>query len=110
MRPTAMAAKTHPIPTKKATNDAGERPNQSLTPWNSKALRNSSGCIQIGIGPAVALVEREPPQTWQKRAPTMNSEPQPAQAFSRAGNDWGWATGGCQNSWVGLWTACDMAI
>src|SRR5580698_4223097 len=107
-----MAARRHPRPAKKATSAGKDRPSQALRVWKSKTLRvlaNSNGCIQEGA--AVAdLVERELPQTWQKRAPTMNSEPQPVQALSRAGNDCGWATGGCQNSWLGLWTAWDMGI
>src|SRR5579863_1386860 len=97
MRPTVSAARMHPNPAKKAINGAMARPSQSLTLWNSKALKNSNGCIQARLATS-ALEAREPPQTWQYLAPTMNSEPQPAQALSSAGNDWGWATGGCQNS------------
>src|SRR5580698_2794518 len=99
----------HPTPVKKAISEASDRPSQSLRFWNSRALKNRNGCIQV-CTVAADLLEREAPQTWQKRAPIINSEPHPAQALSSAGIDCGWVTGGCQNSWVGLWTACDIAI
>src|SRR5271170_849036 len=100
MRPTAIAARMHPKPARKAMSDAWESPSQSRTLWNSNALRNSRGCIQAGMA-AADLVEREVPQTWQSRSPTMSSEPQSVEALSSAGDDWGWAAGGCQNSCVG---------